>query len=55
MGVIDLKFNDDGNSKLLFIILPSELAVSSLDSHLRVWNLDEGTKISEIKCNPSFF
>lgn len=30
-----------------------ELAVSSLDSHLRVWNLDEGTKISEIKCNPS--
>ena len=30
-----------------------ELAVSSLDSHLRVWNLDEGTKVSEIKCNPS--
>lgn len=42
MGVIDIKFNDDGN----------RLAVSSLDSFIRIWNIDEGIKISEIKCNP---
>jgi len=38
MGVVDLKFNVEGN----------KLAVSSLDSHIRTWNIDDGNKLSEI-------
>lgn len=30
-----------------------DLATSSLDSTIRVFNLDDGTKESEIICNPS--
>ena len=40
MGIVDLKFNKEGN----------KLAVSSLDSHIRTWNVDLGEKLSEIKC-----
>lgn len=28
------------------------MAVSSLDSHIRVWDLDFGSKISEVECPP---
>lgn len=34
MGVVDVKFNYNGN----------KLAVSSLDSCIRVWDVDLGTK-----------
>jgi len=39
LGVVDLSFNNIGNV----------LAISSLDSTVRSWNIDEGKKISEIK------
>lgn len=42
MGVVDVKFNKTG----------TRLAVSSLDSFIRIWNIDEGTKVSDIPCNP---
>jgi len=42
LGVIDVKFNVQGNS----------LAVSSLDSVIRIWNVEEGKIVSEIKCKP---
>ncbi|EGR33522.1 WD repeat protein [Ichthyophthirius multifiliis] len=42
MGVVDIKFNPSGNI----------LAVSSLDSYIRVWNVDEGQKICEFPCQP---
>lgn len=43
MGVVDIKFNADGN----------KLAVSSLDSIIRTWNIDdEFSKISECKSEP---
>jgi len=42
MGVIDVCFNVDG----------TRLAVSSLDSYIRVWNIDENRSVSEIECGP---
>jgi len=42
LGVIDVKFNQQGNS----------LAVTSLDSVIRIWNVEEGKLLSEIKCKP---
>jgi len=38
MGVCDIKFNNLGN----------RLAVSSLDSMISIYDIDEGTKISDI-------
>ena len=40
--MVDLKFNSLGN----------RLVVSSLDSVIRVWDVDNGTKFSEISCAP---
>jgi len=39
LGVIDVAFNGEGNI----------LSVSSLDSVIRSWNIDDGKKISDIK------
>ena len=43
LGVIDTKFNPQGNM----------LAVSSLDSMIRVYNIEEGVLVSQIACKPS--
>lgn len=42
MGVVDIKFNSAGN----------RIAVSSLDSMIRVWNVDDGEKVCELQCSP---
>eukprot|EP01017_Pseudomicrothorax_dubius_P011623 TRINITY_DN1438_c0_g1_i1.p1 TRINITY_DN1438_c0_g1~~TRINITY_DN1438_c0_g1_i1.p1 ORF type:complete len:325 (+),score=83.87 TRINITY_DN1438_c0_g1_i1:42-977(+) len=42
LGVIDVRFNPSG----------SRLAVASMDSVVKIWNVDEGGLMSEIGCNP---
>ncbi len=43
LGVVDVKFNAQGNM----------LAFSSLDSMIRVYNIEEGNMAAQIPCKPS--
>jgi WD40 repeat protein len=43
LGVVDLKFNSQGNM----------LAFSSLDSMIRIYNIEEGVMVTQIPCKPS--
>jgi WD40 repeat protein len=42
LGVVDLKFNSQGNM----------LAFSSLDSMIRIYNIEEGVMVTQIPCKP---
>lgn len=43
LGVIDILFSDD----------ESKLAVSSLDSVIRIWDMEQSVKLREITCEQS--